>query len=443
MKTKLYFLLTFFFVAFTAQVATAQCSAAFTHTVSGGTVTFVASVPPIAGQYHWDFGDASAPGYSQNETHSYANAGTYNVCLIVLDSMSPCSDTFCAPVTVSVGCNNLMVTVTSTPESAAAACDGSATATVSGGTAPYAYQWSNAATTASIINLCAGTYSVTVVDVNGCVANHYTYVTSPFVCVAGFGANINGNSAIFYNTSSDTANSAFQWAFGDATGATGANTSHTYAAPGTYNVMLIMVSSMYSCTDTITLPVTVGGPSSCYSPFSMVQDSFNLLQWYIYPSITGVAPFTYLWDFGDMTTSTLPNPNHTYALPGQYTVCLSVTDANACTSYFCDSSSVQRSTASLQMQYATVINGPSAVPEQEEFTAAIFPNPAGENLAIVFNKPTEGKIRLTDVAGKIVYEQTFAGKSISIDVSALPGGIYNCNISGATVNRNEKIVVIH
>lgn len=144
-----------------------------------------------------------------------------------------------------------------------------------------------------------------------------------------------------------------------------------------------------------------------------------------------------------MTTSTLPNPNHTYASPGQYTICLTVTDANACVSYFCDSSSVQRSTASLQMQYATVINGPASVIEQEEFTATIFPNPAGENLDIVFNQPTEANIRLTDVAGKIVYEQTFTGKSVSIDVSTLPGGIYNCNISGTTVNRNQKIVVIH
>jgi hypothetical protein len=95
------------------------------------------------------------------------------------------------------------------------------------------------------------------------------------------------------------------------------------------------------------------------------------------------------------------------------------------------------------MQFATVINGPTGITEQEEYTATIFPNPAGENLAIVFNKETAGTIRLTDIAGKTVYEQTFAGKSASIDVSALPGGIYNCNISGTTINRNQKIVVIH
>jgi PKD repeat protein len=442
MKTKLYFLLCFFLVALFAKESNAQCSAAFTYTVTGGTVSFTASVPPVAGTYYWNFGDNNY-GYAQNETHSYANAGTYNVCLILADSAMPCADTVCNNVTVSVGCNNLMVTATSTDASTCSTCDGTASATVTGGTSPYSYVWSNATTTANQVNLCIGQYQVSVTDMNGCTATHSTTVNCPMACVAGFGANLNGNTANFYNTSSDTTSSTFQWDFGDASYSSATSPSHTYAAPGTYNVTLIMVSSFFGCTDTITNPVTVGGPSSCYSPFSMVQDSFNLLQWYIYPSITGQGPFTYLWDFGDMTTSTLPNPNHTYASPGQYTVCLTLTDANACTSYFCDSSSVQRTTAALQMQYVTVINGPTSISEQEEFTATIFPNPAGENLNVVFNKETAGKIRLTDIAGKIVYEQTFTGKSVSVDVSALPGGIYNCNISGATLNRNQKIVVIH
>lgn len=443
MKTKLYFFLCLLFAAFFAQESKAQCSATFTDSVNGATVIFIPSVPPIAGLYNWDFGDASPHGWSQVETHTYAVAGTYNVCLILQDSMAPCVDTFCTSVTVLTGCNNLMVTATSTDASACNACDGTASASVSGGTGPYAYQWSNATTTANLTNLCVGSYQVYVTDANGCTASHSTSVNCPFACSAAFGVNLSGNTANFYNTSNDTTNSSFQWYFGDATSSSATSPSHLYAAPGTYNVTMIMVSSFFSCTDTVTSAVTVGGPNSCYSPFSMVQDSFNLLQWYIYPSITGQAPFTYLWDFGDMTTSTLPNPNHTYASPGQYTICLTVTDANACTSYFCDSSSVQRSSASLQMQYATVINGPTSINEQEEFTANIFPNPAGENLNIVFNKPTQGKIRLTDIAGKIVYEQTFTGKSATIDVSAVPAGIYNCNISGATLNRNQKIVVIH
>ncbi|MEQ8706942.1 MAG: GEVED domain-containing protein, partial [Phaeodactylibacter sp.] len=45
---------------------------------------------------------------------------------------------------------------------------GSANLTVSGGTMPYTYDWSNGASTQNIDNLVAGTYTVTVTDANGC-----------------------------------------------------------------------------------------------------------------------------------------------------------------------------------------------------------------------------------------------------------------------------------
>jgi len=48
------------------------------------------------------------------------------------------------------------------------AADGSATVSVSGGTPPYTYQWSNGETTTSISGLTPGTYSVNVQDANGC-----------------------------------------------------------------------------------------------------------------------------------------------------------------------------------------------------------------------------------------------------------------------------------
>ncbi len=46
---------------------------------------------------------------------------------------------------------------------------GSINITVSGGTAPYTYQWSNMATSEDITDLVAGSYRVTVTDANGCI----------------------------------------------------------------------------------------------------------------------------------------------------------------------------------------------------------------------------------------------------------------------------------
>jgi hypothetical protein len=51
---------------------------------------------------------------------------------------------------------------------------------VVGGTGPYSYLWNTGAITQSISSLCAGTYTVTVTDANGCVSSSSSTVPGCF-----------------------------------------------------------------------------------------------------------------------------------------------------------------------------------------------------------------------------------------------------------------------
>lgn len=50
-------------------------------------------------------------------------------------------------------------------------CNGTASVSATGGTAPYTFAWSNGQTTSSLSNLCAGTYSVTITGAGSGVGN--------------------------------------------------------------------------------------------------------------------------------------------------------------------------------------------------------------------------------------------------------------------------------
>jgi hypothetical protein len=78
--------------------------------------------------------------------------------------------------------------------------NGSVNITITGGTSPYSYHWSNNATTEDINNLAAGNYQVTVTDLNNCIATAAYIITQPLVINAS--AQINNVSCFGESTGS-------------------------------------------------------------------------------------------------------------------------------------------------------------------------------------------------------------------------------------------------
>ena len=94
-------------------------------------------------------------------------------------------------VQIMIGESNIItITVNEEPLATCSSVDGdcnnnneaSASVSASGGTAPYTYLWSTGATTMSISNLTAGSYSVTVTDANGCTDDCSVTVTVEPCC---------------------------------------------------------------------------------------------------------------------------------------------------------------------------------------------------------------------------------------------------------------------
>ena len=90
-------------------------------------------------------------------------AATYDV---EVTDVAGCSST--EQVTVGINSSTLSIQVSATNETCAGDCNGAVSSTVTGGTSPYNYVWSNGPTSANISSLCPNNYSVTVTDQSGC-----------------------------------------------------------------------------------------------------------------------------------------------------------------------------------------------------------------------------------------------------------------------------------
>ncbi|MCS6992112.1 MAG: PKD domain-containing protein [Chitinophagales bacterium] len=289
------------------------------------------------------------------------------------------------------------------------------------GTSITSWQWNfgdgNTSTLQNPIHTYAtiGTYQITltVSNSNGCVETISKSISVGIGPQAAFVAPQNictGIEATFSDISvpgGGNTITAWFWDFGNGTTSTQQNPVVSFNVAGTYLVSLTVTSSN-GCTNTFQQQVQVKqGPVASFS-----FQTAGLTVTFTNTSVTSGSA-QYLWDFGDGTTSTDPNPAHTYAWYGIYNVCLTVFDLA------CNGSVVA----------CDVIDLPVAIAEISGAQHLLLrPSLAYEGVHIQWIGSVGGiqKVFITDVrnAKVLCMDAHESAQDLWVRVSHLPAGIY-------------------
>lgn len=296
-------------------------SPAFTYTSIGNKINFLNITPGINNTFLWDFGDGNS-STEVSPMHSYAQAGTYLVKLIV--------NNIC-------GTNNIIKSV-----STQLIPDAKFTADTLIGCVPFMVHFADTSannpdkwlwifeggiadsTTVknpAVLYSNPGYHTVTLIASNSTGSDTIikaAYIKALSTPIAGYSETINGNIVSFINNS--IYGISYLWNFGDGTTSTEANPVHIYAQEKTYNVSLIAQNPCGS--DTIIQTVVIIFPPT--AGFSADVSSGCVAFTVHFTNNSSINSTYYKWILPGATpdSSNEKNPSVVYNIPGSYNVSL-------------------------------------------------------------------------------------------------------------------------
>uniref|UniRef100_UPI004048CF6B PKD domain-containing protein n=3 Tax=Roseivirga sp. TaxID=1964215 RepID=UPI004048CF6B len=339
-------------------------------TVSGGTAPYT---------YNWSSGQA------QEDIQDLV-AGTYTATITDANGCQVIQN-----ITVNEPAADLNIASTVTDLSCFGSNNGSVALVVSGGTAPYAYNWSNGKTTKDVFGLVPGNYQVTVTDARNCTTQATFTIAMPTALqvsalTANLSCNGSSNGSIDLTVSGGTAPYTFGWN-------NGATTEDLNAiSGGTYQVFITdangcTLSRSYTITEPLALVANV--VKTDVSCFGQADGAIDVAV------SGGIAPYSFAWSNGAITEDLANISGGTYVL--------TVTDNNGC-----------------QTIETVIIDEPATALLVNGITTDV--NCFGGN---------DGTIDITVSGGTLPYTFAWNNGAVSEDVAGLAAGNYQVIVTDA------------
>ena len=288
--------------------------------------------------WYWDFqNDSIVDDSIQNPQYLYSDTGNYSVSLTVV-SNGGCSDTIIKSInvyplpnpifTATNACKNTSVTFTNLTAGGVnqSYWDYTSDGVIDDSIASPTYTYEN-----------PGTFPVNllIVDQNGC-ANDTTITVEIYenpVADFTFDTVCLGEQTSFIDQSIGGVINQWNWDI-EVVDPVIQNPIHIFSNFGTFQVALEVTNTNGCIDDTVKTVVVNAPPVVDYSYIGVCQNElFNFTN--LTTQQGGGAPtnYSYTWDFGDMSLSSLENPSHKYTQPGQYSVTLTATSSAGCTDF--------------------------------------------------------------------------------------------------------------
>ena len=316
--------------------------------------------------------------------------------------------------------------------------DGSIDLTVSGGSSPFSFDWSNSSINEDLVALTSGTYDVLVTDVNGCVDSLETTILEPLVFeivdtnytnyngynISCFGRN---DGSIDLTFSGGTEPYTYVWSTLDGSGFIVNDEDQTALTVGTYTITATdangcqiiqsyTLSEPTELTESTTVVVYPSGDNiSCNG---LADGSIDL-------TITnGLPAYTYTWASADGSGLVINDEDQTGLTAGTYDV--KITDVNNCA-----------------ISTSITLIEPAVLTE----STTVFVYPSGDNISC--NGIADGSIDLTNTDGSPVYTYawtTVDGSGLLVsdeDQTGLTAGTYDVtttDLNGCTISSSITLI---